>query len=241
MRLLRFWRNTNVAKTTAGKTASLVQNYLGYEWDESPDNGFRPGGLIHLSSTTLAVQTYLLDYGVNVCAYTATHSLSLYRPGNGALMFGAGTVFWVCGLDSNHDTGVDNTTTTDPNVQQATLNLLPDMGVQPLTIQPVLVAAAKSTDTTPPHSTINLLGTQTQQQTVVITGTATHTGGLVAGVEVSTDEAYAYASSSSFPFNTYNAANYGVDLLFTQGSQNVALRIRTFLSAKKPKGRSFTF
>ena len=55
MTLLRFWRNTNVAKTAAGKTASLVQNYLGYEWDESPDNGFRPAGLFHLSSTTLAV------------------------------------------------------------------------------------------------------------------------------------------------------------------------------------------
>ena len=65
MTLLRFWRNTNVAKTAAGKSASLVQNYLGYEWDESPDNGFRPAGLIHLSSTTLAVQTYLFDYGIN--------------------------------------------------------------------------------------------------------------------------------------------------------------------------------
>jgi hypothetical protein len=205
MTLLRFWRNTNVAKTAAGKSASLVQNYLGYEWDESPDNGFRPGGLIHLSSTTLAVQTYLLDYGINVGAYTATHSLSLYRyPNSGALVFGAGTAFWVWGLDSNHDTGLDNTTATDVNVQQATLNLLADMGVQPQTIQSGLVAATKSTDTTAPHSSINALGTVTQQQTVAITGTAADTGGLVAGVEVSTDGGTTWHPATGTTAWTYN-------------------------------------
>ncbi len=198
MTLLRFWRNTSVAQTAAGKTASLVQNYLGYEWDESPDNGFRPAGLIHLSSTTLpaskvdgdgGIQTYLLDYGVNVGAYAATHNLSLYRyPGSGALVFGAGTAFWVWGLDSDHDTGLDNTTPTDPNVQQATVNLFADMGVQPQMLQSGLVAATMSTDTTAPHSTINSPGTVTQQQVVSITGSATDSGGgIVAGVEVSTD------------------------------------------------------
>jgi hypothetical protein len=215
MTLLRFWRNTSVAKTTAGKTASLVTNLLGYEWDESPDNGFRPAGLIHLSSTTLQaskndgddglINTYLLDYGVNVGAYAATHSLSLYRyPGSGALVFGAGTAFWVWGLDSDHDTGLDNTTPTDPNVQQATLNLLADMGVQPLTIQAGLVAATMSTDVTPPHSTINALGTLTQQQTVAITGTATDTGGLVAGVEVSTDGGVTWHPASGTTTWTYS-------------------------------------
>ena len=53
---LRFWRNTSVANLQPGQTATLTQNYLGYEWDEAPDNGFDPAGLVRLSSTTLAGQ-----------------------------------------------------------------------------------------------------------------------------------------------------------------------------------------
>src|SRR5271166_5784053 len=160
---LRFWRNTSVAKTAAGKSASLVTNYLGYEWDESPDNGFRPAGLIHLSSTTLAVATYMIDYGLTDGAYTATHNLSLYRySSSGSIVFGAGTVFWAWGLDSDHDTGEDGATPVDPNVQQATVNLFADMGVQPQTLQSGLVAATKSTDTTPPVSTFSLPGSRSE-------------------------------------------------------------------------------
>ena len=206
MTLLRFWRNTNVAQTAAGQSASLVTNLLGYEWDESPDNGFRPAGLVHLSSTTLAVDQYMVDYGSTDAAYTATHNLSLYRyQSSGSIVFGAGTVFWAWGLDSDHDLQLsgpetdDNAVTTggnpnpatttpiDPSVQQATLNLLADMGVQPQTPQPGLVAASPSTDTIAPVSSISPIGTVTAQQTVTITGTATDAGGLVAGVEVSTD------------------------------------------------------
>ena len=36
---LRIWRNTSVANTAPGQTASLVKNLLGFEWDTSPDNG----------------------------------------------------------------------------------------------------------------------------------------------------------------------------------------------------------
>jgi hypothetical protein len=189
MTQLRFWRNTSVATTKPNQSASLVQNLLGYEWDESPDNGFRPGGLIHLSATTLNVDTYLIDYGMNVATYPATHNLSLYRyPGSGAIVFGTGTVFWVWGLDTDHDLNDIHPTPVDPNVRQATVNLFADMGVQPQTLQSGLVAAAMSTDKTPPSSTINPIGSVTQQQTVLITGTASDTGGgIVAGVEVSTD------------------------------------------------------
>jgi len=47
---LRFWRNTRVANLAAGSTTTLGDGILGYEWDESPDNGFRPAGLVFLSS-----------------------------------------------------------------------------------------------------------------------------------------------------------------------------------------------
>ena len=64
MTQLRFWRNTSVARVTSG-SASLVQNLLGYEWDEAPDNGAQPAGLIRLSSTTLSRRQ--LSPGLGAC------------------------------------------------------------------------------------------------------------------------------------------------------------------------------
>ncbi|MEH2588343.1 VCBS repeat-containing protein [Bradyrhizobium sp. AZCC 1721] len=182
---LRFWRNTSVANLQQGQTATLTKNYLGYEWDEAPDNGFDPAGLVRLSSTTLPVSTYLLDYGNTVGAGVSTHNLTLYRAPSGALVFGAGTVYWSWGLSDNHDL---QPTPSDPRVQQAMVNLLADMGIQPGTLQSGLVPTTASTDTTAPTSTINPIASFTAQSVVTISGTASDLGGGVIGaVEVSTD------------------------------------------------------
>ncbi|WP_179612979.1 DUF4082 domain-containing protein [Rhizobium leguminosarum] len=182
---LRFWRNTSVANLQPGQTATLTKNYLGYEWDEAPDNGFDPAGLVKLSSTTLPVSTYLLDYGNTTGSATATHNLTLYRAPSGALVFGAGTVYWTWGLSNNHD---NEATPTDPRVQQAMVNLLADMGIQPGTLQSGLTATTGSTDTVAPTSVITVPATVVANSTVTISGTAADTGGgVIASVEVSTD------------------------------------------------------
>ena len=181
---LRFWRNTSVANLQPGQTATLTKNYLGYEWDEAVDNGFDPAGLVKLSSTTLPVSTYLLDYGNTTGNGTSTHNLTLYRAPSGALVFGAGTVYWAWGLSDNHDL---QATPTDPRVQQAMVNLLADMGIQPGTLQSGLTPATASTDQTRPTSVINALGTIAVGSVVTISGTAADVGGVIAGVEISTD------------------------------------------------------
>ncbi|EJC71791.1 VCBS repeat-containing protein [Rhizobium leguminosarum bv. trifolii WSM2012] len=182
---LRFWRNTSVANLQPGQTATLTKNYLGYEWDEAVDNGFDPAGLVKLSSTTMPVSTYLLDYGNTTGNATATHNLTLYRAPSGALVFGAGTVYWTWGLSDNHD---NEATPTDPRVQQAMVNLLADMGIQPGTLQSGLVAATASSDHTAPTSVITVPATAAVGSTVTITGTSTDAGGgVIAAVEVSTD------------------------------------------------------
>ena len=61
---------------------------------------------------------------------------TLYKAPSGALVFGAGTVQWSWGLDANHDRAG---TPADARMQQATVNLFADMGVQPATLQPGLV------------------------------------------------------------------------------------------------------
>src|SRR5205814_493522 len=108
-------------------------------------------GLMRLSFTTVNVASMLLDYGSTYGAGTVTHSLTLYRHSSGALVFGAGTVQWSWGLDSHHDRG---STAADARMQQATVNLFADMGIQPLALQPGLVGASASTDITAPTSTI---------------------------------------------------------------------------------------
>jgi len=208
---LWFWRNTpNVSRLANGATWSLTQNLLGYEWDGSPDNGFAPAGMIDLSSTTLAVNTYLLDYGTTTGNGTATHNLTLYRdPSSHALVFGAGTVYWSWGLSAEHDL---SPTPTDPDVQQAMVNLLADMGVQPGSLQTGLIAAVQSTDTTPPISSISTPANNAsfvEGQPVTISGVANDIGGgRVAGVEVSVDGGATWlrASGTTNWTRTWNAA-----------------------------------
>ncbi len=191
---LRFWRNTSVATLQPGQTATLGDYELGYEWDEDVDNGFRPAGLIDLSSTTQNVTQKFIDYGNTTAPGVATHSLTLYRAKSGALVFGAGTVQYDWGLDGYHDGasgqfGLNSTPVLA--LQQATVNLLADMYVQPGTLQPGLVAATASNDVTAPTSTVTspVNGASLRTGTAVtITGTASDSGGgIVGGVEVSVD------------------------------------------------------
>ncbi len=61
---MRFWRNTSVANLNPGQTATLSDFTVGYEWDEDADNGFRPAGLIRLSTTNVTDAEILVDYGL---------------------------------------------------------------------------------------------------------------------------------------------------------------------------------
>ena len=85
---MRFWRNTSLATLAPGAMDTLADGSLGYEWDEDLDNGFRPAGIVRLSSTTATVAGYIQDYGSTYAPGTATHSLTLYRHSSGALVFG---------------------------------------------------------------------------------------------------------------------------------------------------------
>lgn len=189
---LRFWRNTAIASLAPGATYTFGMGTLGYEWDIDADNGSRPPGAFRLSSSTYSLTVdYLLDFGAIYGPGTATHHMMTYRAPSGALVFGSGTIQWSWALDSNHDDPFNDNTPADPNAQQATVNLFADMGVQPATLQGGLLPAIKSTDTIPPTSVISspAAGADiTGGSPIVISGTATDSGGgVVAGIEVSTD------------------------------------------------------
>jgi hypothetical protein len=183
---LRFWRDTNVARLGPSQTATLGDGTVGYEWDSDVDNGARTPGLFDLTSATFTGQV-LQDYGSTYAFADAKHSMTMYRARSGALVFGAGTVQWAWGLDENHDRG---SAPADPDMRQATVNLLADMHAQPATLQSGLTPETASTDTIAPRSTITsqVPSSVTPGQQVTIAGTAADTGGgHVAGVEVSVD------------------------------------------------------
>jgi hypothetical protein len=187
--LMRFWRSTGIAALAPGTSATLAPGTLGAEVDVDLDNGFRPPGLFGVSTTQFTTNDLLLDYGSTYGTGSATHKVTLYRHSSGALVFASGTYQWSWGLDSNHDRS-NLGSTTDVRMQQATVNLFADMGVQPTTLQPGLAAATKSSDVAAPTSSITspLPGSSLSAgSAVTITGAATDSGGEVAGVEVSTD------------------------------------------------------
>ncbi|HEX3243537.1 MAG TPA: N,N-dimethylformamidase beta subunit family domain-containing protein, partial [Solirubrobacterales bacterium] len=215
---LRFWRNTAVSKLTSGQTLTLAPGTgtLGYEWDVNPDNGFRPPGRISLSSTTVTGVETFIDYGTEVrSGNTETHSLSLYRTPSGALVFGAGTVQWSWGLDVTNawNSAGPNGSAPDPTMQQATVNLLADMGAQPATLQSGLIATPGSTDSTPPSTTVTSPSegaSLADGSSSTVSGTATDAGGgVVAAVEVSTDGGSTWHTASGTSSWTYSWIVHG--------------------------------
>lgn len=194
---LRVWRDTTVAN---GGKLDIAPGILGYEWDTSPDDLMRPAGLIKLSGTTLAWDGILIDQGNTVSAGTATHNLSLYRTESGALVFGAGTTFWSWGLSDMHDNSPYSAQIENTDLQQFTINMFADMGIQPGVSDAMLisqglkrasasddhVAATAHLSTPPEHiaalSPVTITGTATDDD-----GNAATTDGKVAVVEVSTD------------------------------------------------------
>ncbi len=204
---LRFWRNTAVASLPAGDPGYRTSvETLGYEWDEVIDNGFLPSGLVRMSLTTLIVPERVLDFGINIGVGAATHSLTMYRHNSGAIVFGAGTVQWAWGLDAAHDR---TQVPADHAMQQATINLLADMGAQPRTLQVganpnrPLLTASMSSDIFAPTSTIASPAGGSSVESgsrVAISGTATEVGGgTVAGVEISVDNGATWRSANLLP------------------------------------------
>ncbi|MEA5163216.1 DUF4082 domain-containing protein [Cereibacter johrii] len=194
---LRVWRDTTIAN---GGALDIAPGLLGYEWNTSPDDYNRPAGLVHLSETTIPWGAILTDQGNTTAPGIATHNLSLYRAESGALVFGAGTVFWTWALSNLHDGEPYDAQIENRDLQQFVVNMFADMGIQPGVADAVLASqgllrALASADAAPATALINdLPDTLPALETVTITGTATDDDGnpltqdgRVALVEVSLD------------------------------------------------------
>ena len=101
------------------------------------------------------------------------------------------------------------------------MNLLADMGAQPATLQSDLTAASASTDTTAPTSTHHASpSTVSDGSQVTISGTASDTGGgVVAGVEVSTDGGATWHPATGTTSWTYTWTAHGNPSTDGQGAR----------------------
>jgi len=130
----RVWRNTGIS--TINQT-TVDTNLVGWEWDQIPSASspvysgaaaVEPPGVkqLTLTNTTDPSSTWIQDAG-RLRAITPPEgqpgnvSATEYRTGGGAYVFAAGTIQWAYGLD------------TDRVIDQATYNILSEMGAQPAT------------------------------------------------------------------------------------------------------------
>ncbi|MGV8988750.1 MAG: DUF4082 domain-containing protein [Cypionkella sp.] len=211
---LRMWRDTSVA---AGGATDIAPGIIGYEWNMVAEDENRPAGLIRLSDTLVDWPELLTDQGSRTSPGSETHSLAVYRAPSGALVFSAGTVFWSWGLSNEHDGSPYGGDIASTALQQFTVNMFADMGIQPgvadlvLTSQG-LVRASASTDTISATSVMNNLPDTVQAlQTITLSGTATDddgnaatVDGHVALVEVSLDHGLTWNPAKGLQNWTYS-------------------------------------
>jgi N,N-dimethylformamidase beta subunit-like protein/uncharacterized protein DUF4082 len=138
------WRHTSVASLTSGQSFTSGGQILGFEWDTYGPAGVSSAGgqfmaapdprARYCSDATYAVSSLLLDDAGDV--YTsgnATHRLVVKPGGGNGMVFGTGTMNWAFGCDDGnvYQVGTDNTSSV---IQQATVNMLVDMGAAPATL-----------------------------------------------------------------------------------------------------------
>jgi PKD repeat protein len=128
----RVWRNTGISENTS---TSIGTRLVGWEWDAVPTQAQytsrEPKGVVKLTASnvqTSSTNSWIQDEGrlrnttpppgqpgtVNAVKYTAS---------SGAEVFASGTMQWAEGLSDQ----------ADPRIEQATYNILSEMGAQPET------------------------------------------------------------------------------------------------------------
>ena len=191
---LRFWKNTSIASLGTGQTAVMPLGTLGNEWDPEQYAETYPAHRIVLSNT--------LQAGL-------THKMSLYRYSSGALIFSAGAMNWAWGLDDKHDNG---SLAPSADMQQATVNLLHDMGVEAQSLQNDLVVPTIGADALAPSTTIvsPIHNSTVAGGSITITGTSVDNGpSAIAGVEVSVDNGATWQIATGLENWTYTFSPTG--------------------------------
>ena len=125
----RVWRYSSLADLAAGTSATVGTAIVGWEWDARASNGREPAGVQTLASSPVT-GNLVQGAGGAYSFGSATQTSTIYRAASGAQVFSTGTNNWWRGLSHNvHGQGEPNA-----RIQQATANVLSDMGARPTSI-----------------------------------------------------------------------------------------------------------
>jgi PKD repeat protein len=128
----RIWRNTGVPENT---TTSIGDRLVGWEWDAIPTQAqylaHQPADVVKLTSSNVQTapdNSWIQDEGrlrntTPPPGQPGTVNAVKYQAPSGALVFASGTMQWAEGLQDQ----------ADERIEQATYNVLSDMGAQPET------------------------------------------------------------------------------------------------------------
>ncbi|HEV7492805.1 Ig-like domain-containing protein [Baekduia sp.] len=125
----RVWRHTALANQAAGTSTDVGTGLVGWEWNDRVSNGSEPAGTTSFFSTATTGEILQSDGHTYAPGAPGKSTGTYYKAASGAWVVSTGTNYWSRGLDVN-DAG-----TGEPrlDVQQATTNILSDMGSTPTT------------------------------------------------------------------------------------------------------------
>ena len=130
----RIYRHTGLQSMPPGTYVEIGTQIVGWEWDAVVDNGRAPEG-VQILAASPTYGALLADAGRGYrLGAAAAHTVRYVAP-SGAIVFSSGTILWSWGLAIVEP---------DVRLQQITLNVLADMGVQPATPADVLITDAQS-------------------------------------------------------------------------------------------------
>jgi hypothetical protein len=124
----RIWRYTGLDAQAPGTSTSIGTDLVGWEWDARVANGQEPPGVKVLAASPVTGEL-IQNFGLNYTNGSATTTMVKYTAPSGALVVATGTNQWNRGLAKN----ADGAGTPDTRIQQATTNILEDMGAVPQT------------------------------------------------------------------------------------------------------------
>jgi hypothetical protein len=124
----RVWRYTGLDAQAPGTSTAIGTALVGWEWDQrNAANGKEPAGVKILASSDVT-GNLVQNNGAGYITGAATSTVTKYTAGT-ALVFSTGTNHWAWGLGLN----AGGQGEPDRRIQQATTNVLADMGSSPQT------------------------------------------------------------------------------------------------------------
>ena len=124
----RVWRNTGLDTQATGASTNVGNSLVGWEWDARVANGAEPPGVVTLAASPVDGDILQDAGGVYAPGTAVAHMVKKQWP-SGSLVVDTGTNQWNLGLGINAE-GVGE---PDRRIQQATTNILSDMGATPET------------------------------------------------------------------------------------------------------------